>query len=273
MKNRDHCPAVPVWRTYFFVFRFIFFLHFSFVISHFVMNRIILQLAWRECAFFVVPILVAILIVVLFSMSPFRFFDSLLCLLSVTLGFVLAKKPFADDGGTRAFLFSRSFSPKRLFLVRWAFGVGVIAGVTLLLAAVFGFAVREAFQKSLFQNGWYPMVRYHEMHVLWTVLFGGLLSFQTTIFFVVRNRFLPKPKLGFFALWTRRAMNLILILFTIGVSLFLLCAGAADVLMRLPYFWPVYPYLLFIFGISTLILTAVTPWFGVYCYRNIEVES
>ena len=237
------------------------------------MTRTIINLLWRECAFFVVPILVAIFACVLFTVSPFRFFDSLLCLLSVALGFFLAKRPFADDGGTRAFLFSRSYSPKRLFLVRWGFGVAVIVGVTLLLAAIFALGVREAVQKSLFQNGWYPMVRFQEMQVLWTVLFGGLLSFQTTIFFVVRNRFLARPKLGFFTLWTRRVLNLVLVLFGIVVSLVLLYLGAMDMMMRLPYFWPMYPYLLFVFGVPTMVQTALMPWFGVYCYNNMEIES
>ncbi|MCL2305657.1 MAG: hypothetical protein FWC43_09965 [Planctomycetaceae bacterium] len=237
------------------------------------MAKIIIQLAWRECAFFVVPILAAMLIVVLLTLAPFRFFDTFLAILSVTLGFVLAKKPFADDGGTRAFVFSRSYSPKRLFLVRWAFGVGVIVGVTLLLVAIFALGIREAVQKSLFQNGWYPMVRYHEMHVLWTVLLGGLLSFQTTIFFVIRNRFLPQPKLGFFALWMRRILNLILVLFAIGVALFLLYLGSADLMVHPPYFWAFYPFLLVIFGVPALLQTALMPWFGVYCYRNMEVES
>ena len=237
------------------------------------MNKIIIQLAYRECAFFVVPILIAMFIVVFGTISPFRFFDALLGVLSVTLGYVLAKKPFADDGGTRAFLFSRSFCPKRLFLVRWAFGVSIIIGVTLAIAAILGLGVRETFQKSLFHNGWFPMVRYMEMQVLWTILLGGLFSFQTTIFFVVRNRFLQQPQLGFFALWTRRVLNLILFLFAIAVALMLLYAGAATVMLRLPYNWESYPYFLFIFGIPTLIQTALTPWFGVYCYNNMEIES
>ena len=237
------------------------------------MNKIIIQLAYRECAFFVVPILIAMFIVVFGTISPFRFFDALLGVLSVTLGYVLAKKPFADDGGTRAFLFSRSFCPKRLFLVRWAFGVSIIIGVTLAIAAILGLGVRETFQKSLFHNGWFPMVRYMEMQVLWTILLGGLFSFQTTIFFVVRNRFLQQPQLGFFALWTRRVLNLILFLFAIAVALILLYVGAVTVMLRLSYNWASYPYFLFIFGIPTLIQTALTPWFGVYCYNNMEIES
>jgi len=237
------------------------------------MNSIIIRLAYRECAFFVIPILVAIFLVVFFTIAPFRFFDSLLCVLSVALGYVLAKKPFADDGGTRAFMFSRSFSPQRLFLVRWAFGVSIIIGVTLAIALIFALGIREAFQKSLFQNGWFPMVRYMEMQALWTVLFGGLLSFQTTIFFVVRNRFLQQPKLGFFTLWTRRSLNLVLFLFGIVVALILLCAGAITVFTRVELYWAFYPYLLLIFGVPTLLQTVLMPWFGVYCYNNMEIES
>ena len=237
------------------------------------MNRTILRLAYRECVFFVVPILVAMFLVVFFTIAPLRFFDSLLCALSVALGFFLAKKPFADDGGTRAFMFSRSFSPQRLFLIRWALGVSVILAVTLVIAAILALGIREAFQKAVFHNGWYPMVRPVEMQVLWTILLGGLFSFQTTIFFVVRNRFLQPPKLGFFALWMRRAANLILVLFGIGVALVLLYLGTASVMMRGEYPWLIYPYLLLIFGVPTLIQTALTPWFGVYCYRNMEIES
>ena len=237
------------------------------------MNTIIIRFAYRECAFYVVPILIAMFAYFFLTTLPLRFFDMTLCVLSVALGFSLAKKPFADDGGVRAFMFSRSFHPKRLFLVRWAFGAGVITAVTLLFAAFMAFGIREAVQKSLFENGWYPMVRYLEMHVLWNVWLGGMLSFQTTIFFVVRNRFLAKPKLGFFSLWIRRTMNLLLALLGIAVVFAILYLGTINVVMRLPYNWPMYPFLLIIFGIPAAVQTLLTPWFGVYCYNQMEIES
>jgi hypothetical protein len=33
------------------------------------------------------------------------------------------------------------------------------------------------------------------------------------------------------------------------------------------------PFLYLIFGVPVLVQIALAPWFGIYCYRNQEIES
>ncbi len=237
------------------------------------MNRVICQLMFRECGFFVIPILLVQLLYVLFVQDPLRYFDTVLCVLNVGLGFFLAKRPFADDGGVRAFMFSRAFNPSRLFLVRWLFGLSILAAITLTLGLLMGLGIRQSLQQGLFQNGWYPMVRFQEVQVLWTVGIAGLLSYHTTLFFVIRNRFLLKPKLGKVALWTRRLLNLIVAGYGIAAFFFLLFWGGFDLILQPPYYWFFFPYLLLVFGVPAAIQAVLIPWFGLYCYNRQEVES
>ena len=100
------------------------------------MNRVIYQLAFRESGFFVVPVIVILMGYCLFQQMPLRHFDSVVLLLSVALGFGLGKFVFSDKPGVRSFLFSRAYSPKRFFLVRWSFGLLVIGVTALVIAAI-----------------------------------------------------------------------------------------------------------------------------------------
>ncbi len=237
------------------------------------MNSVIIRFAYRECAFFVAAILLLQFVFVLFYREPLRYFDSALCLLNLGLGFCLGKRIFSDDGGVRAFLFSRSFNPTRLFLVRWMFGFGVILTTLVVHALLISLGARQAVQQSVFQSGWYPMVRYSELEVLWTVAITALFTYHTTIFFVIRNRMSTKPKLGKTARWTQGVMNLILIVYAIGIVMTAIILAGADLFLHPGFETIVFPALLFIFGLPTLAQLLLTPWFGVYCYNRMEVES
>ena len=59
------------------------------------MNRVIYQLAFRESAFFIIPVIVILLGYCLFQQTPLRHFDSVVLLLGLALGFppAFAKLP------------------------------------------------------------------------------------------------------------------------------------------------------------------------------------
>ena len=238
------------------------------------MNRVIYQLAFRESGFFTVPVIVILLGYCLFQPAPLRHYDSAVLLLSIALGFGLGKFVFSDKPGVRAFLFSRAYSPKRFFLVRWGFGLGLVAITTTLIAAMILFGLRQSLQTVLFRNGWFPMVRFYELHVLWTFVLASLLSFHTTMFWVVRNRFLIKPKRTGLRLWLRRFSTFLIVLILLFVGGWAVFAIGADMLFRANFItYHILPYAALV-CVPTVVLQAIlTPWYGVYCYRNQEIES
>lgn len=238
------------------------------------MNRVICQLAFRESAFFTIPVIVILLGYCLFQPTPLGSFDSAVLLLSVALGFGLGKFVFSDKQGVRSFLFSRAYSPKRFFLVRWLFGLSLIFATALLIAAVIVLGIRQSLQTGLFRNGWFPMVRFYELNVLWTFVLASLLSYHSTLFWVVRNGFLNKQKYSGPRLWLRRLSTFLVAVILLCVAGAAIFAIGADMLMRLNYVtYHVVPFLAVVFVPSAILQTILTPWYGVYCYRNQEIES
>ena len=238
------------------------------------MNRVICQLAFRESGFFTVPVIVILLGYCLFQPTPLRHYDSVVLILSIALGFGLGKFVFSDKPGVRSFLFSRAYSPKRFFLVRWGFGLAMIFITAILIAAIILLGLRQSIQMGLFRNAWFPIIRFYELHVLWTFVLASLLSFHTTMFWVVRNRFLIKPKRTGLLLWLRRLSTFLIVLILLFVGGWAVFAIGFDMLFRVNYVtYSMLPYLVGIFLPTALVQMILTPWYGVYCYRNQEIES
>lgn len=237
------------------------------------MNRVIIRLALRECWVYVTPILVLLILFVLFPQNPLRFYETPIAVLSLLLGFFLAQRSFADAGNIRAFLFSRAWSPSRLFLVRWLFGLGVIFVTGLVIALLIALGVRQALQQSLFANGWFPIVRYHELGILICYGFLTLLSYNTTAYFVLANRYWGPVRLRGFALALRHLGTVLLTILGTAILIGLLVLAGMDLVYEPGY--PVYliPYVYLVFGLPAVIQTALMPAFGVYCYKNQEIES
>jgi hypothetical protein len=171
---------------------------------------------------YIVPVILILTGYVLFEQDPLRYIDIIVTLLAGLLGLFLSWRSFADYGNVRAFLFSRSYSPARLFLVRWFFGLGTITATGLVLAAIIGFGLRQSVQQVFFTNGWFPMIRFEELHVLMCYGFSSLLTYHTTLYFMLANRFRPPVRLHGFALWRRRLVTVILILYGVAVLGFIL---------------------------------------------------
>ena len=238
------------------------------------MNRVIYQLAFRESAFFIIPVIVILLGYCLFQQTPLRHFDSVVLLLGFALGFGLGKFVFSDKPGVRSFLFSRAYSPKRFFLVRWSFGLGVIATTALVIAAMIAFGLRQGVQTTLFRNGWFPMIRLIELNVLWTFTTVSLLAYHTTLFWVVRSGFLVKRKDSKPRRWLRRASAFLVVLSLLAVTGLLGTAIGTDLFLRGNYVTHIIAPYLAVFLIPTAVLqTCLAPCFGVYCYRRQEIES
>ena len=236
------------------------------------MNQVICRLSFRESGAYIVPILIVLFAYVLLKLDPLRFFDPLVTLLAAMLGFFLAWRTFADYGNVRAFLFSRAFTPARFFTVRWLFGVGVILATGITLALFLAFGIRQAIQQILFANGWFPMIRFEELHVLMCYFLTALFVYHATMYFMLTNRYRTPRRLRGIRWWIRGFATLMLILIGIVMGLFLLYCGI--MLLAFNMVDPVTaPYLYLIFGIPVLCQLLLAPWFGIHCYRNQEIES
>jgi len=237
------------------------------------MNRVICKLAFRESGMYIVPIVIVLFAHVLLKLDPLRFFDTPITALAAMLGFFLAWRSFADYGSVRAFLFSRAFTPTRFFMVRWLFGIGIIFATGLIMAVLIALGVRQGFQQIVFANGWFPMVRFGELHVLMCYSFSALLTYHSTMYFMLTNRYRSPRRYRGWRWWLRGLATLVLILLGIGIGLLLIGLGAAELFYDLGFDFVVMPFLYLIFGIPVLCQLALTPWFGIYCYNNLEIES
>jgi hypothetical protein len=189
------------------------------------------------------------------------------------LGLFLAWRSFADYGNVRSFLFSRAFTPTRFFIVRWLFGVGVILLTGLVMAAFLICGVRQGVQQLLFANGWFPMIRFAELHVLMCYSLTALFVYHSTMYFMLTNRYRAPRRYRGIRFWIRGLATLLLILIGIGIGLLLIFGGAMELLYEIPYDFMVMPFLYLVFGLPVLVQLILAPWFGIYCYNNLEIES
>jgi len=226
---------------------------------------------------YIVPIIIVLFAYVLLKLDPLRFFDTPIALLAALLGFFLAWRSFADYGNVRAFLFSRAFTPTRFFMVRWLFGVGTIAAVGLIIAILLAFGIRQTVQGVLFANGWFPMVRFEELHVLMCYFFTALFVYHTTMYFMLTNRYRAPRRYRGIRWWCRGIGTLLLILIGIVLGLFFVYLALMELAVGSPmtssFSLEIVPFIYLVVGLPVLTQIALAPAFGIYCYRNIEIES
>jgi hypothetical protein len=209
----------------------------------------------------------------LLTQDPLRYFDTPIAILAALLGFFLAWRTFADYGFVRAFLFSRAFTPKQFFLTRWLFGLTVIAATGLVLALLLALGIRQGVQQALFTNGWFPAIRFEELYVVICYFLTTLFVYHSTMYFMLTNRFRTPRRYRGFRWWIRGLGTLVLILIGIGIALILVFCAMADQFVPIGYMLEVAPFLYLIFGVPVLLQIALAPVFGIYCYRNQEIES
>lgn len=245
------------------------------------MNRAICKLSFRESAIWIAPVVILLGIWILLAPSPFRYFDAATSLLGLALGFLLGFRIFWDGGGVRPFLFSCAFSPTRLFTVRWLFGMAIIIACWLMVALLIASGIRQTTQVALFSNGWYPMVRWMELQVLFCFIISTLLAYQGTVLLVVWHRFQGRQRFKGFA----RASRIVLtILFTlslvpvvVGIGAFLVMnvfySAFSTSVQEMPMPYSALPWAMLNLGVPALVQTLIVPFAGRFCYRNMEIES
>ena len=222
---------------------------------------------------YIIPTVIVLFAYVLLKLDPLRYFDAPITILAAMLGFFLAWRSFADYGNVRSFLFSRAFTPQRFFMVRWLFGIGIILIVGILIALGLVFGIRQGVQQALFANGWFPMIRFEELHVLMCYGFAALFTYHSTLYFMLTNRFRGPTRFRGIRFWSRSIGTIALILVGVVIALILLYFVLAGLFSDPGYPLFIVPFIYIIFGIPVLLQLALAPRFGIHCYRNQEIES
>jgi hypothetical protein len=101
--------------------------------------------------------------------------------------------------------------------------------------------------------------------------FASLLAYHTTLYFMLTNRFrLPVRRRGF-SLLLRLFVTVFLIIYIVAFMAILVTLFVGINFDGAPLF--IVPHLYVVFGIPALLQIIFTPWFGIYCYNNQEIES
>lgn len=99
---------------------------------------------------------------------------------------------FGDPDHTEPFVFSRPFTRRRLFWIRWLTGIGILAAGLTICALLIASGLREAIQHQSRLRGLYPMIRFQELRVLWSLGLSSLLAFGLTVVLKLRHQYVTR---------------------------------------------------------------------------------
>ena len=117
------------------------------------------------------------------------------------------------------------------------------------------------------------MIRFEELHVLLCYSFTALFVYHTTMYFMLTNRYRAPRRYRGIRWWIRGIATLLLILIGIGLVLTLGSFILADIFAGVDHSLEIVPFIYLIVGFPVLTQLVLAPMFGIYCYRNIEIES
>ena len=223
---------------------------------------------------------------ILFYNRPLAISNFVITAIAVIQGGVLAWWIFDEPGDTGSFIFSRPLSRRRLFMMRWTLGISLQLLTGALVFLLIASGLRSGVQIGM-GSPYYPMVKWFELEILWSVCLFSLLGYGVQMFLKLRSRVLAtQPRGEILATWSRgkvllaRSQRLIAIsapLFVIALTLFLiiwLClqpivdeVGLYDAMNVEPRLATL--GLLIYVAIVTLLVTAASA----RCYRRLEVEA
>ena len=208
----------------------------------------------------------------LLKTDPLGSSDLVAALLGAALGCVLAVCLFGDPPGVAAFVFSRPFSRRRLFLYRWLIGLGFQAITILALVALLAGGLRQWIHVSLYHHRlWYPMVRWYELSVVWPIGLASLFAYQATLLVMARNRLLRSSRPKYAGLM--RALRTIVDRALIAAFAIAVLAGALWAIRIVGSSSGVSPPVAPLIVPYLALVTVMTTLGGLYCYRQLEVEA
>jgi hypothetical protein len=222
------------------------------------------RIEFRKTAPFCMTISFIIFFYVLFAQKPFGIENFILIGLSSFQGMLLAICIFRDSPGTRAFLFSRSLSRKRLFFYRWYFGIMFQIFTFAVLLFIMASGLRQFIQVAFYNSTWFPFVRWHETSSLIPASLCSVFCFQITMFFILKRELrasFNQGKINLARDWTGFYILLIIINLLILPFNSLQFFSSEMSLIKIA----VIPYL--------LVLILFTNMASLHIFKNLEVNA
>ena len=181
--------------------------------------------------------------------------------LAMAQGWLLAWRIFRDVDNTQSFLFSRPWSPARMFWNRWTLAVTMQIVTVLLVSVILAAGTRTLIHQR--NVPYFPMVERFELSILWPIALAPAITFHIIMFLMLRST-VVNP--GFRSRWrayvVKAALGLILMIF-IGAGKAIAVSGPGGSGVRTGH-------LAFIYGAVLAVLCTAA---SLNCYQNMEIES
>lgn len=225
----------------------------------------LLKVELRKVWAYYAPSLVVMVGYILLRNRPLASIDSVVALIAISQGWILAWRIFNDPGATRSFIFSRPLSRRSIFFTRWVLGLSFQALTIVVLFAVIALGLRSWIQIKI-GSPYHPIVQWFELEILWTAGVFSLLAYEIQMFLKLRAevlKFRPDTWLDTFAKWFPIALTVLFLL----LPLFALTMEptASEITTNRTATLGI---LAFVF-----IITILTTSASVHCYRHLEVEA
>ena len=181
--------------------------------------------------------------------------------LAMAQGWLLAWRIFRDGDNTQSFLFSRPWSPARIFWNRWALAVILQITTVLLIYVILAAGTRTLiYQRHL---PYFPMVERFELSILWPIALAPALTFHIIMFLMLRSTVVnPGGTDRWRGFVVKIALGLILMMF-IGGGTVMVDPGLGGAGVRTGD-------LAFIYAAVLAVLCTAA---SLNCYKNMEIES
>ncbi len=212
----------------------------------------ILKIDVRKVLPYYAPFLLLTVGYVLFRKTPLGNDDWKVNMIACLQGMVVAWALFNDAAGTGAFIFSRPLSRKRLFLIRWGFGISLQLLTIVAVFVTIAIGLRSGIQ-MLMNSPYQPMVKWYELSVLGLIALYSILSYQIFMFLKLRLRIVSgRPRT-----WRNLLGTGLLVVLCLQFLNILNVFGFQDHVMV------VYAALVTILGTLA----------SLHCYRHLEIEA
>ncbi|MCP4257700.1 MAG: hypothetical protein GY774_09270 [Planctomycetes bacterium] len=180
--------------------------------------------------------------------------------LAMIQGWLLAWCIFRDAHNTQSFLFSRPWTPARIFWNRWILAITLQIGMVLLIYVILAAGTRTML-KGL---PYFPMVERFELSILWLIALAPAITFHIIMFFMLRSKIVHP---GRASRW--RAIGVI----TILGFIFMMFIGAIRDFMVIPRMVGTELGTSDLALIYTAVLVILCTAASLNCYKNMEIES
>ena len=179
--------------------------------------------------------------------------------LAMIQGWLLAWCIFRDAHNTQSFLFSRAWTPARIFWNRWVLAVTLQISTVLLIYVILAAGTRTMLQGL----PCFPMVERFELSILWLIALAPTITFHVIMFLMLRSKIVNPGGVGSQRTIVVKIILVLILMIFIGrghIMAFPMLGNAGLRTGELAF-------------IYALVLTLLCTAASLNCYKNMEIES